>query len=250
MLGTPSIRQPVETWAVKIGAFDGIVDEETFTASERTRLATAKSDDVLLSDLSAVLLRVKRLTRRIIDAARECASVSTYTARFGGLRRAYDLIGYHPVDHLIDPKCRRAITRIRWKRERLLNRLVKEIRRLAWRSVTPAFRNGFARPVLAFPDGLLITIAYCATSNTPLGGRRWSIPRLFAESSPLTLLCFCNSSDDSFQDFYLIQTVDVLNPIQVKPDDRRFRDPKKRLRAISNLRRLAERVLALDTCDR
>ncbi len=243
LLGRPSVAQPRDSWAVKVGAFDAIVDGETFAAADAARRARTRheSDAVLLGNLRAVLLRVKRLSRDIIDGARECASANTYRTRFGSLRRSYDLIGYHPIDHLNDPKCRRAITRVRRKREQLLNKLLRDIRG-AFRGELTATRRGLGRPVLTFRDGLRVTIAYCATSNTPIGNPRWVIPPLFAKASPLVLLCFLNASDQGFRDCYLIPGVDLPHPIKIKPNDRRFRDPAKRLGSISSLRRLAERT--------
>jgi DNA invertase Pin-like site-specific DNA recombinase len=54
------------------------------------------SEEELLADLRRVFLRERRLTTRIINAASDCRSALYYTARFGGLRRPYALVGYQP----------------------------------------------------------------------------------------------------------------------------------------------------------
>lgn len=55
------------------------------------------SDQTVLRQLARVLDREGRLSNRIIAEAPDCPSVALYRQRFGGLRRAYALVGYRPT---------------------------------------------------------------------------------------------------------------------------------------------------------
>jgi DNA invertase Pin-like site-specific DNA recombinase len=98
----PTVRRPVDQWVTKPGALEPIVDSATFEEAQRVirEQTIHRSDEELLNALKELLARKGRLSQKIIDESRAelRAALSTYTKRFGGVRRAYALIGYQQID--------------------------------------------------------------------------------------------------------------------------------------------------------
>jgi hypothetical protein len=95
-LYTPTVRVPRSEWVLKPGAFEPVVDQATFSESQRILQGrtTNKSDEELLNSLRVLLANQGRLSLRLIKNSADVPSPSSYRHRFGGLRRAYELIGY------------------------------------------------------------------------------------------------------------------------------------------------------------
>jgi len=97
-LGGPWKSQPRSEWIITPGAHQGIVDPKTFAKAQEIFASHTirKTDDQLLRELRALLEAKGRLTSEIVDHASGMASTRTYWFRFGGLLKAYELIGYTP----------------------------------------------------------------------------------------------------------------------------------------------------------
>lgn len=80
-------------------AFTPIIDEMLFTRARQMITARAQklTDDELLATLTEIYHRHGRLTAIIIDECEDTPSSSVYAQRFGGLLRAYRLVGYTPA---------------------------------------------------------------------------------------------------------------------------------------------------------
>ncbi len=89
---------PPEEWVRKDGAFEGIVDPETFSQAQAILQERAKrfTDEELLDRLRALHQRHGRVSGILIDEDDGLPGASAYQSRFGGLLRAYRLIGYTP----------------------------------------------------------------------------------------------------------------------------------------------------------
>jgi hypothetical protein len=74
--------------------FQPIVDHATFAEAQRILQDRTinKSDGELLDSLRALLASKGRLSLSVIKESSDTPSPSTYTHRFGSLRRAYELI--------------------------------------------------------------------------------------------------------------------------------------------------------------
>jgi DNA invertase Pin-like site-specific DNA recombinase len=92
-LGGPAIQQPERSWTTKKLAFEPLVDEATFKAAQQ-ELKHVKSDEELLECLRSLLAAEGWLGKKVIVARRDFPCADTYVARFGGLKKAYKLIGY------------------------------------------------------------------------------------------------------------------------------------------------------------
>jgi DNA invertase Pin-like site-specific DNA recombinase len=95
-LKTPTIPNPPEIWVRCDGAFDGIVSPAAFLrvreiiAARSVRL----EDHQMLALLRELANKVQALSGLVIDEHENMPSSTSYRQRFGGLVRAYELIGY------------------------------------------------------------------------------------------------------------------------------------------------------------
>lgn len=96
------VVNPPEMWIRCDNAFTSIVPGDQF----RQALAIIESrhahltDEQLLDRLRGLLSRIGELSGILIDEAEEMPSSAVYQRRFGGLARAYTLIGYTPLRDL------------------------------------------------------------------------------------------------------------------------------------------------------
>ena len=95
-LGSPSRAVPRAEWVVRPSAHEAIVDPQTFELAQNifSSKTRRKSDDQLLRELRSLLAAKGKLSNKLIDETAGMASSRTYFHRFGGFRRACDLIGY------------------------------------------------------------------------------------------------------------------------------------------------------------
>jgi DNA invertase Pin-like site-specific DNA recombinase len=85
-------------WVRATGVFEAIVDPALFTLAQQRKSGRRHhlSDRELLARLSSVLREKGQLSRTVIDEAEDLPCHSTYVARFGSLRNAYQQIEYFP----------------------------------------------------------------------------------------------------------------------------------------------------------
>lgn len=86
------------TWVRADGAFQGIVDPKHFDAARAIIEARSHhlSNDEMLALLRGLYERTGVLSGLIIDESENCPSSKAYQHRFGGLLKAYKLIGFTP----------------------------------------------------------------------------------------------------------------------------------------------------------
>jgi hypothetical protein len=92
------VRNSPDMWVRCDGAFEPVVPEDWFKRVQAIIAARAKRfDDAMLLDLLGGLYkRVGVLSGLLIDEQEGMPSSSTYRTRFGGLARAYELVGFVP----------------------------------------------------------------------------------------------------------------------------------------------------------
>lgn len=87
---------PRTEWVIRPGAHPPIVDQTTFELAQKilSGQTRRKGNDQLLRELRSLLAAKGTLSNKLIDETVGMASARTYGYRFGGFRRACDLIGY------------------------------------------------------------------------------------------------------------------------------------------------------------
>lgn len=92
------IVNPPGMWIRKDGAFEPIVTPEVFFTAQGIIRARSRhyTDDQLIDRLRALFRDRGRLSSLLIDETEGMPSSSVYSFRFGGLIRAYKLVGFMP----------------------------------------------------------------------------------------------------------------------------------------------------------
>ena len=108
-LGIARIARPRGDWIISEGAHQGIVDLATYARAQEMLgdIGFRRTNERILRELRSLLDSKGLLSPRIIDSDLASVSAATVQARFGSLRRAYELIGYKcraPKVSRLDPK--------------------------------------------------------------------------------------------------------------------------------------------------
>jgi DNA invertase Pin-like site-specific DNA recombinase len=95
-LGSAPTAVPSSDWIICAGAHQPLVDAKTFALAQEIRagLIFNKTNEQLLQELRALLAVKGMFSVKLIDGTIGMASARTYGFRFGGLRRACELIGH------------------------------------------------------------------------------------------------------------------------------------------------------------
>jgi len=94
-LGNREVRRPRAEWVIIPGAFAGIVDPKTFALAQEIFASQTirKTDEQLLHELRSLLGVKGQISNKIIDDSVGMPAARTVWYRFGGIRRACELIG-------------------------------------------------------------------------------------------------------------------------------------------------------------
>jgi DNA invertase Pin-like site-specific DNA recombinase len=92
------VRNDPEMWVRSNGAFEPIVERHLFDAAQAIiqNRSRRMSEEDMLDGLRTLYQARGHLSGLIIDEAEDLPSSSTYSARFGSLGRAYQLVGFTP----------------------------------------------------------------------------------------------------------------------------------------------------------
>lgn len=95
-LGTPQLARPRTEWVIVPGAHQGIVDPAVFAKAQEilARLTVRKTNEQVLDELRSLLRTEGKLSGKLIDSTPGMACSRTFWRRFGGLYKAFELIGY------------------------------------------------------------------------------------------------------------------------------------------------------------
>jgi DNA invertase Pin-like site-specific DNA recombinase len=95
-LGTAPVAVPASEWVIRPGAHEAIVDTEIFALAQEVRAGQTrlKTNEQLLDGLRSLLALKGKISNKLIDESATMPSARTFWYRFGGLRRACELIGY------------------------------------------------------------------------------------------------------------------------------------------------------------
>ena len=197
------VANPPEMWIRCDNAFTPIVPLEQFTQA----LAIIESRDTHLTDeqllerLRNLLARIGELSGILIDEAEDMPSSTVYQSRFGGLTRAYALIGYTPLRDL---------------RYIEINRAMREYHRNLYSKILKDLRNQGAE-VREGNSGLLeinreftasLIISRCRETLT--GKYRWLIRLENALDPDVTIGARLAPGNEDILDYYLFPKIETL----------------------------------------
>ncbi len=196
-------KNPEHEWVRKDGAFPPVVDLERFYAvqefiQERHKKMT---NEDLLERLTNLQRQTGRLSAMIIDESEEMPPSSLYMHRFGGLLRAYRLIGYIPER---DYRYVEINQRLRTMHSDIVLQTVADIERLCGRkiSVDPATN------LLELNYHLFISIVISRCFITPSGLRRWKIRFDTGLHPDITVAVRMNAVNEDIHDYYILPALE------------------------------------------
>ncbi|WP_280949179.1 recombinase family protein [Hyphomicrobium sp. 802] len=193
-----------DMWIRATGAFAPVIAAEDFIAAREIidRRATKLSDDQMLEILQQILDANGQLSGIIIDECENAPSSQSYARRFGGLRRAYKLIGYAPDRDERYVAINQAFRRLH---PEIISNIVEGI----------VSRGGRARVLqdtgtLLINEEVFASISISRCRATQAGTPRWII-RLERDPRPdLTIAVRMDSTNERPRDYYLLPRMDIL----------------------------------------
>lgn len=195
---------PPEMWISRSEAFKAIVSTDVFLQARR--IIDARhihlTDDDMLARLRVLLERCGKLSGILIDEAEDMPSSSMYMSRFGGLHRAYELIGWSDRRDYSFIEANRVLRR---KHRDLIQIILAELR-----------ATGAHVEVDARSDLLTINHEYTASlllsrcQETKAQSQRWRL-RFDAGLVPdITIAARLNPGNQTVKDYYLLPSIDLL----------------------------------------
>jgi DNA invertase Pin-like site-specific DNA recombinase len=234
-LYTPMVKLPKSDWILKPGAFEPIIDTETFAEAQKILDGRTfnKTDEELLDGLRDLLASERKLTLTLIKHSANVPSPSTYQHRFGSLRRAYELIGYGHPDQFSCSEMRR-------RTQALRRELIAKIVSTFPDEISVVRRGGKWRSRLRFSNGLIVSVLVARSVRTRKDALRWLIGPVQDERKCITLLARLDTSNGSFLDLHVFPNMDRRKRFHISQGDTWL----DRGRRVSDLSRLCE-VVAL-----
>lgn len=197
------VQNPEEEWVRANAVFEPLVNPVLFWDARRLIMERARryTDDELITGLKGLYQKTGWLSALIIDECESLPSSCVYGSRFGGLLRAYKLVGYAPdrdYEYLE------------------INRRLREVHAGTVRTVIDEMTR-LGGVVLRDPDTDLISvneeftvslvIARCV--RTSAGSYRWNI-RLDRILTPdITVAVRMDATNKSPLDYYLLPSLDM-----------------------------------------
>ncbi|RRI84224.1 recombinase family protein [Pseudomonas aeruginosa] len=198
-----SVRNTPDLWVRCDGAFEGIVSVEMFAkAREIIVQRSQRLDDVqLLSLLRALLDRAGTISGMLIDEQEDMPSSTTYINRFGGLVRAYSLIGYTPDR---DYRYLEINRRLRQWHPRVLEDVVARLQHVGAEVVRDPSSD-----ILTIDGEWTASIVIARCQVTQAGTPRWRLRFDRGLSPDITVAVRMNQTNRQALDYYLVPRIDM-----------------------------------------
>jgi DNA invertase Pin-like site-specific DNA recombinase len=209
---------PPEAWVIKHAAWPGVVDEATFDKAQRAlrKRTFYESDTTVLRNLKRLLKKRGTITESMIDRSRSVPAVNTLRRRFGGMKRVYRLIGFHPST--MYGRRERAAQQT----HRIRKAVIAEIHRTYPGDAMPMQESGRLREVLVFRGLGAMSITVCRSYREPGGLRYWNLFARLCDRSLPTLVCLLSEDNLSVERYYAAPNIDVISKLKLTPRDAWF----------------------------
>ena len=230
------VRNHPGMWIRRDGAFDPIIPMEWFTrAQEAIAARSQRMDDAsMLQLLHSLYEQTGALSGLLIDEQEGMPSSSAYRARFGGLVRAYSLIGYRPHRDYRYLEINQAL------RAMVPDVIADVIAGLknADASVFQDERTG----LLVVNDEFTISIVIARCLQLPSGTFRWHLRFDTSLAPDITVVVRMAADQHTALDYYLFPRIDLpLRPLRLAEEDNEVTLDAYRFDVLDALYQLAER---------
>ena len=227
-LSSACVRIAKNEWVITPGAFAAVVDHATFTKAQEVleRRTINKSNEEILQSLRELLACEGRLSLRLIKASVDTPSPSVLRTRFGGLRRAYELIGYAGNRRFNFVDLRRRTQAVR-------EELIADIATRFPDHVTVVRDRGRRRTRLWFRNVMPISVLVARSVRVWKNSVRWVIDPVQNEAEHVTLLLQMDERNQRFKALHLLPSIDRESRFYIQQNDTwlkrglRLRDPSQ-----------------------
>jgi len=205
-LRQPSTYNAPEHWVRADGAFPAIVDQQAFDRAQAiiAKRAEGLSDEHLLDVLRRILAERGMVSGAILDEYDDAPCSTTYHRRFGGLLRAYALVGFTPTR---DFRYLDANQQLRDAYRDVIARVID-----GFRSAGAAIDQDPATDLLTINREFTVSLVIARCLPTPAGSLRWKI-RFEALLKPdLTVAIRMDAANRTPIDYYVLPLVDGQKP--------------------------------------
>ena len=163
---------------------------------------THLTDEQLLERLRNLLARIGELSGVLIDEAEDMPSSTVYQRRFGGLARAYALIGYTPLRDLRYIEINRAMRE--YHRDQC-SRIYEGAKEPGCRTFARA-KNGLLEINQEFTASLVIS----RCRETLTGKHRWLIRLENTLDPDITIAARLTPTNEDILDYYIFPKIETL----------------------------------------
>lgn len=194
---------PEHEWVRKEGAFEPLVDMERFYVVQGIYRERSKklTDEELLHRLQELYVREGRLSALIIDESDSLPPSSLFRTRFGGLLRAYRMIGYTPER---DYQYVAINQRLRTFHFEIVTGVINRVEELCGRRI-PIDPESF---LMELNYNLFISIVISRCFTTPTGVRRWKVRFDTGLRPDITIAVRMNHSNEGVHDYYILPALE------------------------------------------
>jgi len=198
----PQVRNPREQWVLVPKAFPAIVRPQHFEnvqkmAKNRPRKFSEKQ---LLRKLTTLLRRKGRITKALMESCKGMPDRSCYQRHFGGMQKAYDLIGYrYPLGRFSRAGQSRFTKQLR-------DRVTRQIVTLFPGHVTLAPNAHPYRPLLLIDKMFKVYVITCRF-NIKKNKPAWFLRFFPRDRDTIALLCLLNRANDDPSVFFVVPRI-------------------------------------------
>jgi hypothetical protein len=214
------ITNPRNLWTVTKGAWQPIVDEDTFNRAQKQfeDQTVHKSDAELLSRLRRLLEERGKVSVRLLNDSADLPSAAPYAHRFGSVSEAAEKIGYS------GPKL--AATRSKRFGRAFRDQIIAQVVATDPTRITVSQRDGHYRPSLRV-SGLMVSVFLCRCLKIS-GRHRWVLHHIPKEQNRIALLIFMNPENNSLMDLFVVPDTESPTRYTLGIDDPWLADRKLR----------------------
>lgn len=196
-------RNAPDQWIRCDGAFAGIVSRDLF---ERARhiieQRSRRFDDAQMLELLRCLLqRAGTLSGLIIDEQDDMPSSTAYRSRFGGLIRAYELVGYQPDRNYRYLHINRALRQ--W-RPSVIGDVVERLDNLG-----ACVDRDPVNDLLTINREWTASVVVARCQPTPAGSLRWRIRFETSLEPDVTVAVRMDRTNQQARDYYIVPRIDL-----------------------------------------
>lgn len=205
-LKTKRVINSEDMWVRADGAFEAIVPTSFFYAAQHIIQSRYRkvSNEEMLDKLKALHERQGWLSGVLIDEAEDMPSSSVYASRFGGLVRAYELVGYDSGRDFSFLEDNRNLRRMY---PEVVEGIIQKIGEFGGR-----VHRDIAHDFLIVNDEIKVSVVICRCAMTVGGGSRWQIKFDASQMPDITVAVRMDQLNKNILDYYVIPSIDVENP--------------------------------------